>query len=1306
MRKSVRLDFSGGLNSIIDKTVVPDKFGTVLDNINLRSGFLRCVKEPIFDHIVSNPSYQLQLSNTSKIFNYRGRWLYSDNWRDYVADYINGIERIYWTETVNSYYDSSTNELVPQKLIEGTQVRIGTPRPTSQPVVTIGTNIVPTISAVSLVSDGGLIPGTYYYAISAEYDNGISSPSNIKSIVVPPQSESNPTPNSNVSITWQYIKDAKGFIIWGRSPEYGTMKRIGRVSSSVLTFTDDGSQTPKGETPSIYFDNSPVAYVYTYERNVNGVTNESGLSPVSEAVQTTNGRIITRDMLSDGYFDQYGVVSKTTLDSEFNVVRNPTGSVLPYYPDISVISYERNTYLNQINFTCSSEHHLTTGDKIVFSGSGWVDPNYYNQSFEVIFVSSTIFAIKNIPAPSSVSFLGSIYTDGISISLPSGNYDSGTYTNLTVKDYNYNNTTATITLSIVESSSGGISTVDSFTVTSGGSGFSVGETIYVSVPTLSGTPATTYIPFLVTDISNNLNTISVAKTRIQISNVSSQEAINDKDVVVLDMEDSNSGAIKNFLISNYGYGYNNGTYLDVPLVSGSSLETRRPTNGILTVSSFFPSSVSNMGNAYDVDPTHQATYATFNAPIGLRTSTLEDTLTFYSFQPPTQVYDSITLNVCRSYSVFDDGTATTSNKLSYCFIEYSIDGGTNWINLVTDTTASHPSTPTFQTINLSSEQDLADVKVRFRIIRGAGSGGGGGLNPPNETGQVTLRAYDVWVDGVYQGAISSGQDAKADVIVAGNIVTSVILTDNGFGYSIGDSLTLDGSFPGIGSGSGFTLYVKSLYGSNKINGVFKAHKYDIYGNPIVGNGVFDIDVYTPVWTPPTTLNASAKWVPLNGYYKTWNLYRTGSTGAFQLVEKIPIDDTEFSDTTSTQYLGEPPTSYYIDNGIFGQVQIDFDIPPDGLQSLTSHYGMLFGVDGNTVRWTPANQPDAWPSVYSQDFNYKPLALASFGTGLVVLCEDAIYVLDGNQPSSMSLSKTQAEDGCYGPHTVQKTHAGLVYLSKRGVMLFNGMNSVCITDNRISSNFLLGPSKLETPVNFWWIPTKLGYFYGNLAYPDGVLFSDTSANRFYRTNKINSPNFEVTSLYHLGKYYLVYTGKTNYEGHTTLCIDLQVEGYPITTLGLKPVDIITNEFEDAYILVDNQGNGSMDNFIEFKKENSELQPSNSFTSNPGLSVWKLFDSRENVPMFFRSGQKGFDNTTERRKYDKFEFYGDGTLSARAYIDSIYVSESVITMAEGPNKPRRFNMPKGNRIGYNIDFELCGDTDRLIVEFTYSDSRSPS
>ena len=77
------------------------------------------------------------------------------------------------------------------------------------------------------------------------------------------------------------------------------MKRLQRVSSGSLSWTDNGSLTPKGDSPNDYFDNSPVSYVYTYERDVNNVFNESGLSPISDRITTNSSRNIARDFLNE-----------------------------------------------------------------------------------------------------------------------------------------------------------------------------------------------------------------------------------------------------------------------------------------------------------------------------------------------------------------------------------------------------------------------------------------------------------------------------------------------------------------------------------------------------------------------------------------------------------------------------------------------------------------------------------------------------------------------------------------------------------------------------------------------------------------------------------------------------------------------------------------------------------------------------------------------------------------------------------------------------------------------------------------------
>ena len=233
------------------------------------------------------------------------------------------------------------------------------------------------------------------------------------------------------------------------------------------------------------------------------------------------------------------------------------------------------------------------------------------------------------------------------------------------------------------------------------------------------------------------------------------------------------------------------------------------------------------------------------------------------------------------------------------------------------------------------------------------------------------------------------------------------------------------------------------------------------------------------------------------------------------------------------------------------------------------------------------------------------------------------------------------------------------------------------------------------------------------------------------------------------------------------------------MGLKPIDVIVNELDDAYALFGNQGDGDLTNLSTFKAQNSEAEPfvteetytipsspyvvtvinsttyvSNqsvynstdsvlmtevasspstneymvtngvytfgsanqgkqiiityqfAFATNAGLSVWKLFNGKSNMPLVIRSGQKGFGNTTERRKYEHLEFYGNGTLYARCYIDGNWIADDIVSLTELPSKARKFNLPKGQRLGYNLDFEAYGDTNRLVVEYGYAEMESPS
>lgn len=317
----------------------------------------------------------------------------------------------------------------------------------------------------------------------------------------------------------------------------------------------------------------------------------------------------------------------------------------------------------------------------------------------------------------------------------------------------------------------------------------------------------------------------------------------------------------------------------------------------------------------------------------------------------------------------------------------------------------------------------------------------------------------------------------------------------------------------------------------------------------------------------TTTVSVMQWIPNNNYYWRWRIYRS-EAGVWQMVDELTLDVLTYTDAKAASALGDPPTSYYTDGG----QQVDYDKAPLGITGIELHYGMLFGILGHTVRWTPTLYPDAWPETFSLQFGYQPVALASFSQGLIVLCEDAIYRIDGNTPTGLSVSKTLAEDGCFSPHSVQKTDRGLIYLSKRGIMLFDGSRAECLTDTRIPGTTLTAPSRLNTPYYFWWMPTIMTRNYADLAGEEGIK-GDQYSFTLDNTRTIEGYNKYIKSFYHLGKYYLFYSGQ-DYEANTAFVIDLQVPGLPISTMGIKALDAHVDEFENAYVLFDNSALDSL------------------------------------------------------------------------------------------------------------------------------------
>jgi len=102
------------------------------------------------------------------------------------------------------------------------------------------------------------------------------------------------------------------------------------------------------------------------------------------------------------------------------------------------------------------------------------------------------------------------------------------------------------------------------------------------------------------------------------------------------------------------------------------------------------------------------------------------------------------------------------------------------------------------------------------------------------TGYTNGTYYDVPVtynatQPTNAGGAINGNSAVATVVVAGNVVTSINITNGGALYTVGDVLTVSGSYIGS-SGSGFTFNVSAV--SNSTGTTWLADNYDsvlLYG---------------------------------------------------------------------------------------------------------------------------------------------------------------------------------------------------------------------------------------------------------------------------------------------------------------------------------------------------------------------------------------------------------------------------------------------------------------------------------------------
>jgi hypothetical protein len=174
------------------------------------------------------------------------------------------------------------------------------------------------------------------------------------------------------------------------------------------------------------------------------------------------------------------------------------------------------------------------------------------------------------------------------------------------------------------------------------------------------------------------------------------------------------------------------------------------------------------------------------------------------------------------------------------------------------------------------------------------------------------------------------------------------------------------------------------------------------------------------------------------------LYRTDSNGVFRRVAEVQLSTDTYNDTAADTALGEEiPTS-------------NFDAPADNTSSdhpdgpllglVSMPNGILAGFSGQTVSFSEAFQPHAFPSGYRLTMKSDVVAIAPLNTGLLVLTKEKPAIVQGLDPEAMTMTEVDSTLSCVAKRSVVDMGEYVIYASPDGLVRAADNGLSLITEN--------------------------------------------------------------------------------------------------------------------------------------------------------------------------------------------------------------------------------------------------------------------
>ena len=117
--------------------------------------------------------------------------------------------------------------------------------------------------------------------------------------------------------------------------------------------------------------------------------------------------------------------------------------------------------------------------------------------------------------------------------------------------------------------------------------------------------------------------------------------------------------------------------------------------------------------------------------------------------------------------------------------------------------------------------------------------------------------------------------------------------------------------------------------------------------------------------------------------------------------------------------------------------LDYDAPDPRMQGILSiHNGMLVGFFENTICFSEPGKPHAWPIKYRQQVDSPIVGLGAYGTTLLALTNRTPWKLDGNNPTAISLTRTDYILPCVSKRSIINIGFGVVWASAGGLAVYS------------------------------------------------------------------------------------------------------------------------------------------------------------------------------------------------------------------------------------------------------------------------------